>query len=234
MLSDIQSIASLVRRVSPSTLVIVDGVCSVGVEEIRFDEWDIDCVLTASQKAIGVPAGLCIMYFSGRAISRFEARTSPPGSYYASLKNWLPIMRNYEGGKPSYFATPSPQLVHALHESLKQILSIPIEERFKKHLEVSRHIKDTIEGYGLKQVAAEKKDQANGMTAIYLPEGVTVPELLPKLMARGVVFAGGLHKEIAAKYFRFGHMGVSVMDSSRGEIEKALKALAEALEEVKK
>lgn len=49
------------------------------------------------------------------------------------------------------------------------------------------------------------------MTAIYLPENVKVPELLPTLMKKGVIFAGGLHKEIATKYIRFGHMGVSVV-----------------------
>jgi len=42
-------------------------------------------------------------------------------------------------------------------------------------------------------------------------ENVKVPELLPTLMKKGVVFAGGLHKEIATKYIRFGHMGVSVV-----------------------
>ena len=32
-------------------------------------------------------------------------------------------MKNYEAKKPSYFATPSPQLIHALHTALKQILA---------------------------------------------------------------------------------------------------------------
>jgi alanine-glyoxylate transaminase/serine-glyoxylate transaminase/serine-pyruvate transaminase len=49
------------------------------------------------------------------------------------------------------------------------------------------------------------------MTAIYLPENVTAPQLLPNLLQKGVIFAGGLHKEIATKYIRFGHMGVSVV-----------------------
>lgn len=46
-----------VRSKSPSTLIIVDGVCSVGAESLHFDEWGIDFVLTASQKALGVPPG---------------------------------------------------------------------------------------------------------------------------------------------------------------------------------
>ncbi|MCJ1379034.1 hypothetical protein MMC17_002133 [Xylographa soralifera] len=232
VLSEIKALSELVHKVSPETLVVVDGVCSVGCEEIRFDEWGIDVVLTASQKAIGCPAGLCIMMCSGRAIEVFKNRRTPPTSYFASFKNWLPIMQNYEAKKPSYFATPSPQLIHALHTSLTQILSIPLSERFARHRAVSQHIKSTITSYGLSQLASKPENQANGMTAIYLPNEIKPPEILPHLLKRGVVFAGGLHKEIATKYIRFGHMGVSIMDDKRDDIERALKALKEGLQEV--
>ena len=47
---------------------MVDGVCSVGSEEIRFDDWGIDIVLTASQKGLGTPPGLSIVVASQRAI----------------------------------------------------------------------------------------------------------------------------------------------------------------------
>lgn len=90
VLSEIKALSEMVHRVSPETLVVVDGVCSVGSEEIAFDEWGIDVVVTASQKAIGCPPGLCIMMCSGRAIDVFKKRKTPPSSYYASFKNWLP------------------------------------------------------------------------------------------------------------------------------------------------
>ncbi|KAL9601322.1 MAG: hypothetical protein Q9219_002617 [cf. Caloplaca sp. 3 TL-2023] len=231
VLSEVKALSELVHRVSPETLIIVDGVCSVGSEDIQFDNWGIDAVLTASQKAIGCPAGLCIMMYSGRAIESFKSRKTPPGSYFASIKNWLPIMQNYEAKKPSYFATPSPQLIHALHTSLTQILARPLSERFAIHRETSERIKSTISSYGLKQLATKPENQANGMTAIYLPEPVKAPELLPNLLKKGVIFAGGLHKEIASKYIRFGHMGVSVVDPARKDVEKALEALKEGLGE---
>ncbi|KAF2223648.1 pyridoxal phosphate-dependent transferase [Elsinoe ampelina] len=234
VLSEIEPLSKLLQRVSPDTLLIVDGVCSVGCEEIRFDDWKIDCVITASQKAIGCPAGLSISMVSGRAISSFKARKQPPNSYFASWKNWIPIMQNYEAKKPSYFATPSPQLIHALHTTLKQITARPMDERFKVHRDASLRVKKAVADLGLKQLASKPENQANGMTAIYLPEGVTPPEILPKLMERGVIFAGGLHKEIAAKYIRFGHMGVSVTDPKRGDIEGAIKALGESVVEVRK
>ncbi|KAL8831790.1 MAG: hypothetical protein Q9170_005147 [Blastenia crenularia] len=231
VLSEVKALSELVHRVSPDTLIVVDGVCSVGSEDIQFDNWGIDAVLTASQKAIGCPAGLCIMMYSGRAIEAFKNRKTPPSSYFASIKNWLPIMQNYEAKKASYFATPSPQLIHALHTTLTQVLARPLSERFAIHREASQRIKSTISSLGLKQLAMKPENQANGMTAIYLPAEVKAPELLPNLLKKGVIFAGGLHKEIAAKYIRMGHMGVSVVDPSRRDIDKALEALKEGLGE---
>lgn len=94
VLSELKALSELVHRVSPETLVIVDGVCSVGCEEIEFDKWGLDAVITASQKAIGAPAGLSISFYSGRAIGVFKNRKTPPGSYFASFKNWLPSKSN--------------------------------------------------------------------------------------------------------------------------------------------
>ncbi|OJJ49585.1 hypothetical protein ASPZODRAFT_128075 [Penicilliopsis zonata CBS 506.65] len=233
VLNDVKSIAALVRRISPETLVVVDGVCSVGCEEIAFDEWDLDVVLTASQKAIGCPPGLSIVMCSGRAIDRYNSRSTPPASFYASIGNWLPIMQNYESLKPSYFATPATQLVHALHTTLSQITARPMAERFAAHTQASDRVKAAVAELGLSQLASKPESQAHGMTAIYLPSGLAPPDVLPGLMKRGVIFAAGLHKEIATKYIRFGHMGVSVTDTGRNDIDNAIAALKEALAEAK-
>jgi len=141
-------------------------------------------------------------------------------------------MQNYEAKKASYFATPSPQLIHALHTSLSQILSRPLSERFAAHRETSQRIKSAIKSMGLTQLASKPENQANGMTAIYLPNDLKAPEVLPNILKRGVIFAGGLHKETAAKYIRFGHMGVSVLDPKRNDVDKALEALRASLKDV--
>lgn len=141
-------------------------------------------------------------------------------------------MQNYEAKKASYFATPSPQLVRALHTSLKQILATPLDDRFARQREISQKVKKTVASLGLKQLADKPENQANGMTAIYLPEGIAAAQVLPNLLQKGVIFAGGLHKEIATKYIRFGHMGVSVTDPKRDDIDRALNALKEGLLEV--
>jgi alanine-glyoxylate transaminase / serine-glyoxylate transaminase / serine-pyruvate transaminase len=174
----------------------------------------------------------------------FHDRKGPETSYFASWKKWLPIMQAYEARKPMYFATPPVQLIYALNTALKQILARPLEERFADHQKGSSLVKDFVENkLGLKTIPHSRAASANGMTAIWLPESVKLPDLLPKIASKQVVFAGGLHKEIAsisrfvvklivAKYFRIGHMGVSVTEKGRKDLQKSLEALESGLAEV--
>ncbi|KAI9319460.1 pyridoxal phosphate-dependent transferase [Dichotomocladium elegans] len=232
VLSDIKAVAEIVKAASPDTLVVVDGVCSVGSEEIRFDEWNLDIVITGSQKGLGVPPGLSIVIASPYAIQVFQNRKTPVTSYYSNWTKWLPIMQAYEARRPAYFATPAVQLIYALHASLKQITSRPMEERFRKHLQVASKFRQTVKNLGLKTVAQSEEVSANGMTAVWLPEGVTLPQLVPALAAKGVQIAGGLHKDCATKYFRIGHMGISVMEDDRKHIDKVVDALTTSLSDL--
>ena len=234
VINDVKSIAALVRRVSPQTLIVVDGVCSVGCEDIQFDAWDLDLVLTASQKAIGCPPGLSIVVVSGRALDVVKNRKTPPSSFYASIANWLPIMQSYESRQPAYFATPPTQLVHALHTTLSKIIAVPLSRRFAQHVQTSDRVKKAVADLGLSQLASKPECQAHGMTAIYLPNGIAPPDVLPALAERNVIFAGGLIKDIASPYIRFGHMGISVTDPTRKDIDHALVALKEVVAEAKK
>ena len=64
------------------------------------------------------------------------------------------------------------------------------------------------------------------MTAIYFPDGLSAPDVIPRLLEHKVVVAGGLHKDIKDKYFRIGHMGVSVVDTTtRHDLEQVKDAL---------
>lgn len=228
---DIKAISELVHKVSPDTLVVVDGVCSVGVEPISFDDWGLDFVLTAPQKAIGAPAGLSISMASPRAVAKVESLEKIP-VYFGNLKKWLPIMQAYEARKPAYFSTPAVQNVYALQVALKQILhnGISLDQRFENHKQVSDKIKKQINDWGL-EIIAKPGLGAHGLTCIYLPEGVTLPDFLPKVAAKGVTLAGGLFKGINTKYFRFGHMGVSAVDPKRDDVDRTLKAIHDSLVE---
>ncbi|KAF9221371.1 PLP-dependent transferase [Gyrodon lividus] len=235
VLSDIKGVAEVVRKVSPDTLVVVDAVCSVASEEIQMDAWGIDVVLTASQKGLGTPPGLSILVASQKAIKAFENRSTPVRSYYASWKKWLPIMKAYEGNTAAYFATPPVNLIYAYHASLSQITQGPVslEERFKAHKDTSRRLKKAAEELGFKGVPLSEEVSANGMTALYFPDGLVASDIVPCLLKKDIVVAGGLHSSIKDKYFRIGHMGISVVDSKRGDIDNVINALTETLKEAK-
>lgn len=127
------------------------------------------------------------------------------------------------------------QLVYSLHTALKAITeqSPSFTERLQAHKDASKFIKDSLTDLGFDFVPKSRDIAANGMTAVRLPEGYTLPDILPKLVAKDIVVAAGLHKAIATKYFRIGHMGVTATQRDRGDLEKVVKGIKEALDEVK-
>ncbi|CAH2353500.1 alanine--glyoxylate aminotransferase 1 [[Candida] railenensis] len=229
VVSDVKAISQVVKKVSPDTLIIVDGVCSIAVEDLEFDKWGVDFALTASQKALGAPAGLSVFYASDRALQIALSR-SKDSSFFASLKRWTPIMQAYESGKPAYFATPAVQNITALGVSLKDILEQTLTKRFEKHAEVSDKFKADLKELGFKILPVNNTVAAHGLTAVYFPEGVNGGDFLAKLGSKGFTVAGGIHKALVGKYFRVGHMGVSVYE---GHVDQVTKAIAESLKELK-
>jgi hypothetical protein len=49
--------------------------------------------------------------------------------------------------------------------------------------------------------------------------------------SKDIVVAAGLHKDIKDKYFRVGHMGVSVVDTERGDLDRVIKGIKDAFAE---
>lgn len=207
-------------------ITILDGVCSVAGEEIRQQEWDIDVVLTASQKAIGVPPGLALLVVSERAMEKFRKRKSKVQNYYADWTNWLPVMQAYEQRKPSYFGTPAVNMVSALNISLKQILAEGLEKRFERHRRTGMSFRSAIKALGMKQIPADEY-AANTLSAPYYPGSIKAADLLSAVNRAGVVLAGGLHPDFKNEYFRIGHMG----KITPAEAIRTVTALEEALKE---
>lgn len=238
VLADVQGIAKVVKEVSPETLIVVDGVCSVASEVINFDEWGLDVVLTGSQKGIGAPPGLSLLVASPRALKATEERSTPVASYYASWSRWVPVMQSLEALKPAYFATPPTNLIYAVHTSLKTIVEGPVslDERFELHRKGSDFMKQGIADLGLEQLVTPETRKEDGaahtMTAVLFPAGFGAGDILPRLVQRGIVLGGGLHKDCRDKYFRIGHMGISVVDSSRDDLQRVLNGLREVLAEI--
>jgi len=226
ILVDPEPIAKLAKKYN--TLSILDGVCSVAGEEVNQDKWGLDIVLTASQKAIGVPPGLALLIASEKAMEVWKNRKTPVGNYYADWTNWLPIMKAYEERRPSYFGTPPVNLIVALETSLKIICKEGILARVKRHQELARAFRAGISSLNLEILPETSQIAANTLTAIYYPKGIDGSALLSKIANKDIIVAGGLLSEIKTAYFRIGHMG----SVSSNDLFAVLGALEHALLEL--
>src|SRR5512133_261710 len=206
-------------------MTVLDGVCSVAGEEIRQDDWKIDVVLTASQKAVGVPPGLALMVVSEKAIGVWRERKTPVGNYYCDWSHWLPVMKAYEERRPSYFGTPAVNLVAGLEVSLEIILKEGMAARFERHLITGRTFRDAMKEMGLTMIPVSGEVSANTLSAPYYPEGVQGAAFMKAIAGSDVILAGGLLPEIKEKYFRVGHMG----SVTKGDILATVSAIGDAL-----
>ncbi|MFP4064497.1 MAG: pyridoxal-phosphate-dependent aminotransferase family protein [Bacteroidales bacterium] len=215
---DAASMGALGRK--HNVLTVLDGVCSVAGEEIRQEEWGIDVVLTASQKAIGIPPGLALLVASPKAMETWKSRKTRVRSYYADWNNWLPIMDAYTAGKPAYFGTPAVNLVTALETGLNNILQEGLQERFERHKKTGLAFREAIRALGLSMIPKNETVAANTLSAPYLPEDVSLPDFMKAMGEAEVIIAGGLLPEIKGRYIRIGHMGsvahTDLMNAIRG------------------
>jgi alanine-glyoxylate transaminase/serine-glyoxylate transaminase/serine-pyruvate transaminase len=226
LLVDPKPIAHLAKKYN--TLSILDGVCSVAGEALNQDEWGLDVVLTASQKAIGVPPGLALLMVSEKAMQVWKNRKTPVPNYYADWNNWLPIMRAYEERRPSYFGTPAVNLIVALETSLKIICKEGMDARVKRHQRLARAFRAGIVSLNLVMLPKTNAIAAHTLTAVYYPEGINGAELSAQMVDSNVIIAGGLLPEIKTTYFRVGHMG----SVSSNDLMAVLAALERALLEL--
>lgn len=222
VLAPVEALLALARRYD--TLSIVDGVCATGAETFRMDEWGADVLVTASQKAIGVPPGLALVLAGPQALRAWRERQGPVGSVYADFAEWLPIMEAYAAGRASYFATPPVNHISALDVSLSLLLQEGMETRAWRHRRHAQAFRAAWRAMGLRLVPANDEVAANTLSAIYLPEGLDA-SFVGRVRDEGVVIAGGLHPELKTRTFRVGHMNaVSASDvlATVGAIERAL------------
>jgi alanine-glyoxylate transaminase/serine-glyoxylate transaminase/serine-pyruvate transaminase len=220
----VEALARLAR--AHGALSVVDGVCSVGGEELRQAAWGVDVVLTASQKALGAPPGLALVLFGPRALEAWRARRTRVPSLYLDLGEWLPVMNGYERGAPVYFATPPVNLILALEGSLAKIVAEGMDARFARHARVAAAFRAAWRALSLELLPARDEIAASTLSAVYYPEGVDAA-LVGRARAEGVAIAGGLHPQARARYFRVGHMGQAgpaEVLAAVGAIERALAA----------
>lgn len=202
-------------------LYVVDGVCATGGIDERMDEWGIDVVLTAAQKAFGAPPGLAVCVFSERALAKRKSLPSVP-AYYSDILRWLPIMKDPK----KYFSTHGVNEIRAFAEAVRMLLEEGMEARIDRHRRTARAFRAALAALGF-TLFTEAPYLADTISVPLYPAGVDDAAFRTTLGRNGVVVAGGL-AETAGKLFRLGHMG----NLSREQILFAVGAIEKTLTEL--
>lgn len=199
------------------SLFIVDFVSAAVGAEVRVDDWHIDLGLLGSQKALSCPPDLSMVTISQKAWDVIE-KIDYIG--YDALKHY------HHGLENSYFDyTPDWHAHAALNAALKGIIKEGIENVQERHRTVAEHCRNEVRKLGLKLYPVSDDISSPTVTAVYLPEGYTWPDLDKKLRAKGVA-VGGTFGPLSGKIFRIGHMG---SQAQMEYIDQAIAALKEIL-----
>lgn len=218
-LQDLESIGRVVSD-HPETLLLVDSVTGVGGVETRADDWDLDFVLTGSQKAFALPPGLAFGVASDAMLER--SRTVPTRGWYFALDRLADKL-----GSNQTPATPAVSLLYALDFQLERIAAEGVEARWQRHLDMQARtfewVDDTAASGVDIEVFANEGARSPTVTCVRTRDGVA-PGVVSKMADRGWVIGGGYGK-LKPMTFRIGHMGDHTMD----ELEALLDELGEVL-----
>lgn len=201
----------------PAT-VVVDSVSGLGASAFSMDAWRFDIVVTASQKALGVPPGAAMVAVSERAWSRMQHVTAR--SFYFDLRKAREFART---GQTPW--TPPVSILYALDVALERYHAAGSQAAFSRHERYRNAIHAFARCAGL-DVFSRPGAHSVTVVAIVAPAGFDVAAARADLRdAHGCVFGGG-QGDLAGKLLRMGTMG----DLTARDVARGLSALAAVLD----
>lgn len=223
-LTSLGPLANLARE--HDVLVLVDSVTGIAGAPVETDGWDLDVVLTGSQKALALPPGLAFAAVSERFLERAGQATAR-GRYFDVLEFEQYAKKNQTPN------TPAISLLYATLYQCEQIASEGIEQRWARHSAMQQAtqtwVARTRERLDLPLcITAFEEVRSPTVTAIALPPAIAGDALVKAVADRGFVIGAGYGRTKATS-FRIGHMGDHTVDG----LARCLDAVADALESLK-
>ena len=194
---DVQALAAVAKEAG--ALVVVDAVSSLGAVPLETDAWEIDVVVSGSQKALMCPPGVAFTSVSQVALETSARATAP-----RYVLDWERT-RKAQAKLDAPF-TPAVSIVRALDVALGLLLEEGLESAFDRHARLGRACREGAKAMGL-ELFSPDEDRSAVVTAIRAPDGVDATEIVSTLRDRfGITIANG-QGELKGKIFRIGHIG---------------------------
>jgi aspartate aminotransferase-like enzyme len=217
VLHDVRGIAAVTR--GTDAILIADAVSSLGIADLRMDEWGVDVVVSGSQKGLMLPPGLSFCALSDKAWGHVKASRLP--KYYFDIT----AERKFVARNECRF-TPAVSIVVGLREVLKMLEVEGLPNVFRRHERLARATRSGAEALGLELFA--KAHPSPALTAVVAPRGIDSEAVLSTYStSHNITIAGG-QGEMKGQVFRLGHMGY-VGDF---DVVTALAALEQVLAEL--
>lgn len=216
--SPIREIAEAVRSLpgGDEIVILVDSVSGLSGIKLEFDAWDLDVVLTSSQKAFALPAGLAFCAVSDRALDRAR-NVAHRGYYFDFLVLEKYLLRDQTP------ATPAISLLYALDKQLDDMLAEGMENRFQRHLELRDRTIDWAHGRELTLFAPEGY-RSPTVSCITNDQDIDINEMNQYLRSQGMIISNG-YGPLKGQNFRIAHMG----DTQMHELEELLATMDQFL-----
>jgi len=184
-------------------LFIMDGVTSLGGDEVKVDEWGVDIAVVGSQKCLAAPPGMAVVSVSEKAFEAMNSVKKRP--YYNDLKAYK---KSGDKPRPETPYTPAIPLFYALQEALHIVKEEGMEARIKRHRALSEAVRAAAGAMNIEMFPQlnEYSNYSNTITAMKSPAGIDGEDIKNDMKKRGVIIAGG-QERLKSKIFRIGSMG---------------------------
>ena len=221
--ADLAAIAKVVRAAGDDTLLIVDGITSIGALPFKMDEWGVDVAITGSQKSLMLPPGLGFVALSERAQRRAEKGANK--NFYFDLRKYQKSIA--DGDTPF---TPANTLIQAQAVSLRMIKDETIEMVWKRTGTTAKAFREGVKALGFEIFS---KQPADSVSAVKYPAGVTDKDFRGYLKSKHNIHVAGGQGTMEGQIFRVNHMGYSDAYDALAVVaacEHALKAQGKQVE----
>ncbi|MEZ4668238.1 MAG: alanine--glyoxylate aminotransferase family protein [Anaerolineae bacterium] len=220
VLNPIHEIAKVVHEHSDA-LLMVDAVTGLAGAELETDNWGIDLCVSASQKALGGPAGLALVAVSPRAQAKIDQRPEAGRSWYLDLKRWKWYVENWADWHPFPVTMPT-GVVLALRTALKSLLAEGVAVRRARWQAMADHLRAGLRDLEMPLFVPESL-MTSILTAAYCPEGLNSLSIRDYILRECNIQITTGFGPFREQVIRVGHMGGALTDADISELLAGLE-----------